>query len=667
MSVVSETSPTEAPINILIVDDEPKNLTVLESVLTQANYRLVRAESGDAALLALVAEEFALIILDINMPGMSGLELAAIIKDRKKTAQVPIIFLTAYYNEDQHMLTGYGTGAVDYLLKPVNPAILRSKVGVFAELHRKSRETAVAHRILLGEMGERRRAEEKLRVLNEELEQRVVERTEKVESILRSISDGLMVLDANWRFTFFSERAAAMVRRPRVDLIGACVWDVFPHTREGQTSTEFRLAVTTGQPQQFQEYYPAPVDRWFEFHCHPSAEGLAVYFHDITARRQAEDSLRHASRLKDEFLAMLGHELRNPLSAIANAVELLREAGSDPQEAAWPLSMLERQRANLTRIVDDLLDVARITRGQITLQLERVNVGEIIERAVETVLAQVEKKGHELIHSRGLGSDLIVEADATRLEQCVVNLLVNAAKYTAEKGRISVSASREGKYAVIAIRDNGIGIDQTILPHVFELFTQAERSLDRAEGGLGIGLNICRQIVELHGGTITAHSAGPGTGAEFQIRLPVVALSSSPSGSNGPALPDRSAEKRVSRRILVVDDNTDSANALAMLLRLRGHLTRVAHDGLEAIDAAAEFRPDVFLLDLGLPGIDGYEVARRVRAGEFPNAHLIAISGYAQESDQRDALEAGFDAHFAKPVELQTILAAIDERARQGP
>jgi signal transduction histidine kinase len=545
-----EVAEGNAPINILIVDDEPKNLTVLETVLDDPEYRLVRAHSADEALLALVAEQFALLILDIRMPGMTGFELAQVIKERKKTARVPIIFLTAYYSEDQHVLEGYDTGAVDYLHKPVNPSILRSKVAVFAELHRKSRDVALANLALLDEVAERRHAEEQLRELNETLEQRVTERTEL---------------------------------------------------------------------------------------------------------------LREADRLKDEFLAMLGHELRNPLSAITNAMQLIHSASQNPERVAWALSLVDRQTKNLRRIVDDLLDVARITRRRIELRRQPVDVVQVVEQAVEVVRPLLRGNDHVLHVELATAGSLRVDADPTRLEQCVVNLLLNAIKYTSNERRITIAAERADQEAIIIVRDNGIGIAPDMLPRIFELFAQADRSLDRAQGGLGIGLYICRQLIELHGGSVAATSTGVGSGAEFTIRLPVLEPTSRSTGAGALASAElaQAGSAATGRRILLVDDNVDSAVTLSWLLSERGHRVRIAHDGPDGLKAAHEFKPDVLLLDLGLPGIDGYELARRLRREGFAAALVIAISGYAHESDIDSSRAAGFDRHFAKPVELPELLAAI--------
>ncbi|HUR20423.1 MAG TPA: response regulator [Vicinamibacterales bacterium] len=540
------------PIQILIVDDEPKNLVVLETVLDDPDYRLVRAHSADEALLALVAEQFALLILDIRMPGMTGFELAEVIKKRKKTAQVPIIFLTAYYSEDQHVLEGYGSGAVDYLHKPVNPQILRSKVAVFAELHRKNRDVALANSALLEEVKERRKAEEQLRQLNETLEQRVVERTEE---------------------------------------------------------------------------------------------------------------LRQANRLKDEFLAMLGHELRNPLAAIMNAVQVMHVSGADPNRIAKSVGLVDRQTRSLRRIVDDLLDVARVTRGKIELRREPADIGQIVVQAIDVARPHLNRT-EEIVVTLPAGAPLRVDADRTRLEQSIVNLLLNAIKFTPGSRRINVVVERQEREAVISVIDNGIGIPPEMLAKIFDLFTQADKTLDRSQGGLGIGLFICKRLVELHGGTISAFSEGSGCGSMFKIRLPLL-HESVPDVSPPPAAAVIPAPAKSSaRRILIVDDNVDSAVTLSWLLGQSGYTVEVAHDGMAGLDTAQEFKPDIFLLDIGLPGINGYELARRLRAEGFASAHIVAISGYAHEADIERSRAAGFDRHFAKPVDFDDLVKSLAESKR---
>ena len=395
-----------------------------------------------------------------------------------------------------------------------------------------------------------------------------------------------------------------------------------------------------------------------------NAEEQLRELNETLEQRVAErtEELHHADRLKDEFLAMLGHELRNPLSAITNAMQLIRMGGQNAERVAWALALVDRQTRNLGRIVDDLLDVARITRGRIELRRQPVDVSQVIEQAVEVVRPLLQGADDGLHVALTSAGPLRVDADVTRLEQSVVNLLLNAIKYTAKERRITIAVEQGNREAIITVRDNGIGIAPEMLPRVFDLFAQADHSLDRAQGGLGIGLYICRQLIELHGGSVSVTSGGVGAGAEFTIRLPAFqdATSGAVSTPSQPPEPARAIASATGRRMLLVDDNVDAAETLAWLLSGHGYTVFTAHDGAAGLQAAHDFRPEVLLLDLGLPGIDGYELAQRLRLNGFASALMIAISGYAHESDIEGSRAAGFDRHFAKPVELRSLLAAID-------
>ena len=378
-------------INILIVDDEPNNLLVLETVLDDPSYRLVRAESADAALHALVREEFALLILDVRMPGMSGFELAQMVKARRKTATVPIIFLTAYYDKDQHVLEGYETGAVDFLNKPVNPAVLRSKVSVFADLHRKTHELTLANRALLAEVGDRRRAEEQLRLLNDTLERRVAERSEaliradeKLQTLMNSITDGLFTLDGDWCFSYSNEQGARLLGMRPDQLLRGCVWELFPLMAGSAFEEGMRRAVASRQTVSFEAHYPLPVDKWFRCHCYPSDDGLSVYFHDVTDRRTvegrreqllaAEQAARNEgeriARAKDEFLASLSHELRTPLTAMLGWTAVLQRPGTDRETLHRGIEAIARNARAQSHLVADLLEMSRIVSGEL-----RMNIG----------------------------------------------------------------------------------------------------------------------------------------------------------------------------------------------------------------------------------------------------------------------------------------------------
>jgi PAS domain S-box-containing protein len=388
---------------------------------------------------------------------------------------------------------------------------------------------------------------------------------------------------------------------------------------------------------------------------------------DITERKRLEqelhqriEQLAEADRRKDEFLAMLAHELRNPLAAIHSAVQLSALSGLE-EHINWSMDVINRQIKHLTRLIDDLLDVSRITRGKIDLRKETVDVATIVNRAVESVRLLIDQRQHQLAVSCSPGT-MWLEADPTRLEQILVNLLSNAAKYTDDGGRIWLSAGRDGDEIVIRVRDSGVGIPSAVLPRMFDLFAQGDRSLARSEGGLGIGLTLVRSLTELHGGRVEAASEGLGKGSEFVVRLPAARFPR--PGTERPGEAPAPIQPKRSRRILIVDDNVDTARGLARLLMLLGHETQVAYDGPSAPAAVEEFQPDTVLLDIGLPGMDGYEVARKLRAlPRGQNLLLVAVTGYGQETDRRRARETGFDHHLTKPIDFKTVVSLIGEAA----
>jgi signal transduction histidine kinase len=372
-------------------------------------------------------------------------------------------------------------------------------------------------------------------------------------------------------------------------------------------------------------------------------------------RRETEAVLREADRRKDEFLATLAHELRNPLAPLRNGLQIMRLARHDPPAVEEARGMMERQLQIMVRLIDDLLDVSRVSRGRIDLLKQRVDLAEVVRSALETSRPLIEASGHEL--TVVLPSDPVyVEADVARLAQVFANLLNNAAKYTRRGGRLRLAVERQDGAAAISVRDNGVGIPADMLSRIFEMFAQVDRSLEKTQGGLGVGLSLVKRLVEMHGGTVEAHSDGPGMGSELVVRLPVVTPPAEAVAETGAERPFFTA-----RRILVVDDNVDAAASLALLLEIMGHETRTAHDGLEALDAAAAFRPQAILLDIGMPNLNGYEVCRRLRAQPWGKGLLVvALTGWGQEEDLRHAREAGFDHHLVKPVEpaaLQEILA----------
>ena len=394
---------------------------------------------------------------------------------------------------------------------------------------------------------------------------------------------------------------------------------------------------------------------------------LATVSQDITARKSMEDNLRNlaaelseADRRKDEFLATLAHELRNPLAAISNAVQVLRHGGRDSKTVDSASEMLERQVGQVSRLVDDLLDMSRITQGKIELRKDHVELTPILDQAVETARALLESRHHDLTVTLPSGP-IYLQADAARLAQVVGNLLSNASKFTDDGGHIGLAVEREGKNVVIRVRDTGIGIAAADLPRLFDMFTQVDTSLERSRDGLGIGLTLVRALVEMHGGAVEARSAGLGQGSEFVVRLPTVAEAPKP----GPRPTSGTRARPVRRRVLIVDDNQDGAESLAILLQLGGHETHTAHDGQQAIEDAERLRPDIVLLDIGLPRLNGYEVCRRIREQPWgKELSMVAVTGWGQQEDRRRSQEAGFDTHIVKPVEpeaLMDLLASLPQ------
>jgi signal transduction histidine kinase/CheY-like chemotaxis protein len=389
---------------------------------------------------------------------------------------------------------------------------------------------------------------------------------------------------------------------------------------------------------------------------------LARMASDFIERSLGEQALRDADRRKDEFLAMLSHELRNPLAPISNAVQVLRAAGQGGDTVSAASEMMDRQVRQMVRLVDDLLDVSRITRGVIELRKDRVELGSAVRQAVEAHRWLLESMGHAL--ELALPAEpLDLHADRARIVQVLGNLIHNACKFTDRGGRIRVAAAREGGHAVIRVADTGVGIADADLARIFEMFVQLDRSLERSVGGLGIGLTLVKTLVESHGGTVEVRSDGPGRGAEFTVRLPLrpVAQAAAETTAAAPAPPP-------ARRILIVDDNHDSAESLAMMLALTGHETRTAHDGLAAVEAADAFRPDLMLLDIGLPKLDGYDVCRRIRDQEWgKDVVVVAVTGWGQDEDRERSRKAGFDTHFVKPVDPDALKRLIATARSRGP
>ncbi len=506
-------------VNILIVDDLPEKLIVYQSILEELGQNLVLAKGGDEALKMVLAHEFAVILLDVNMPGIDGFETASLIRQRRKSAHTPIIFLTAFTDE-HHVSQGYASGAVDYLTTPVIPEVLRAKVRVFIELSQMRQKAAM-------------QAEE--------------------------------------------------------------------HAR----------------------------------------------------RKAAEE----ADRRKDEFLGMLAHELRNPLGPIRNAVYLMQALGTQEPRLVQLREIINRQSIHMARLVDDLLDSTRLARGQILLRRERGNLSQLVEQAACDYKESFEADKIRLSVETPQ-QPVWVDCDPTRLTQMVGNLLHNAHKFTNAGGTVTLKLEVKGKTAEISVTDSGIGIDETILPFIFDVFRQAEQGLDRKKGGLGLGLPLVKGLAELHDGSVKASSNGKGNGSCFTISLPLSSTAGKPA-DKAAAVPACEAQHR---RVLIIEDNFDTAITASQILVHEGHEVRVVHTGSEGLNAAKDFKPQVILCDIGLPEIDGYQVVRNIRNdSETSSAYIIALTGYGREEDRLAAKNAGFDMHMTKPIDYESLRRILSD------
>jgi PAS domain S-box-containing protein len=488
------------------------------------------------------------------------------------------------------------------------------------------------------------------------------------ESMLKLIYDNtsdclfLVVADAHSAFSFLTvnDTFLAVTGFSRAAVEGQPVEALFSPENTALMREKIEEAISQRSPVVYYETGELPAGRRYgEVTLVPISSPSGEVTHilgsvkDVTARKQAEDALREADRRKDEFLVMLAHELRNPLAPIMNVAHILSHDRVEPEAVRRNSELLRRQASQLSRLVDDLLDVARITRGMIELKNERLAMDRILERAIESVQPLVDLKKQSVSFSRS-GSTLWVEGDGVRLVQVFANLLSNAVKYSADRSVVQIVCEAEGDDAIVRILDTGVGIDPQVLPQIFELFMQADRSLDRREGGLGVGLTVVKHLVELHGGSVEARSAGLGKGAEFVVRLPLVSTSAASISADAPA-PAKSRS-----RVLVVEDNVDSAESLAMLLRMEGHDVQVAHEGMVALRTLETFDANFILLDIGLPNMDGYVVAQAIRE-RFPQTQmrLFALTGYGREEDRALAASSGFDGHLTKPVDPARLLEII--------
>ncbi len=691
---------TIAPVNILLVDDESRNLDVLESLLHSPEYNLVRALTAERALMLLLDGEFAAIVLDIQMPGMSGLELANLIKQRRRTQHIPIIFLTAYFQEDKDVLDGYGSGAVDYLTKPINPQILRSKIAVFVELFRKTRALAATNAALEQEVAQRQKAEASLREANNELESRVQARTgdllrvnqelmerEKAlrarETQLRLVTDYAPVfitqIDRNHCFKFVNRTYARRFGFEPHQLIGRHFTEIMG--AETYEAIKDRLdAALQGERVEFEAEiaYAGLGPRWVFVVHEPerSADGeivgLVAVTTDITERKQAEravaaarDAALAASRAKDDFLARLSHELRTPLNPVLLLASEAAENASLAPDVRADFETIAQNVMLEARLIDDLLDLTAITRGKLALSLQPVAVHTALHDALAMMRQDIAKKQLR-VELRLAAERQTVLGDDMRLKQIFWNVIKNAVKFTPASGSILIEtlAPPDGSMLTIRIVDTGIGLTEDELARIFAAFAQGDHAAAGAGrfGGLGLGLVISKMLVQLHSGTITASSAGRDNGATFTIELPLCNVTAAqPAMASGPAagpetLPAVTPPGRV-RRVLLVEDHSPTCATLAELLARRGYEVVPAATVGEARARVAEGKFDFVISDVGLPDGNGCELMVEIR--ERYRIPGVALTGYGMDDDMTRSHAAGFLTHLTKPVSVKALDGAL--------
>jgi PAS domain S-box-containing protein len=618
---------------ILLVEDETLVRGHLARVLSD-EYIVDTAGNGREALESVMRASPALVVTDIVMPDFDGIELLKALRSTQRTQMIPVLLISGRAIQEQR-IEGYKEGADGYLAKPYTEHELRACIASMLQSARRRDDAARREAI-------------------EQAEQRALADR---AALLESITDAFYALDRECRFTYLNQRALDHFGATRETLLGQVVWDVFPVTRGTLFQQEYERALREQCSVAFETVSPLS-RQWIEVRAYPTRQGLAVYFRDVTDRKLAEEQLREADRRKNEFLAILAHELRNPLAPLRNGLHILKLRSDADPTVSQTVSMMDRQMTHLVRLVDDLLDVSRITRGKLELRRRKVLLTEVLGHAVESSRAFIESHGHELIVDLRAGN-LLVDGDPDRLAQVFSNLLLNAAKYTESGGCITLILDHENDEAVIAVQDNGIGIPAQALEQVFDMFSQVRSHEARGLEGLGIGLSLVRTLVQMHCGTVRAFSDGPGRGSRFTVCLPLAEGAVAVTG----AAPHPAAQNR-GQRVLVVDDNTDAAASLALLLEMEDYEVRTAADGEQAIEQARTFEPQIIFMDLAMPRLDGLEAARRIRSlphGE--HVRIVALTGWGQEADRQRTRDAGMDHHLIKPVSLdalQSVLGALD-------
>ncbi|HYG75705.1 MAG TPA: response regulator [Planctomycetota bacterium] len=674
--------------SILIVDDRNDKLLALSAIISEAEHEITLATSGKEALRYLLNKDYAAILLDVNMPGLDGFETASLIRQRKNSEHTPIIFITSSFDADTHVTRGYELGAVDYILAPVVPEVLRTKVSAFAELFKKNQQLKKQAEAF------RRRGDQLHKITQVSI---AIHSVLSVENTLQFIADSCrdilcchravasttvkQVWSSTNQIVSLSERAkdeappstsemlsifSLVTTRNKAIRMSASEWRAHPCCAKEAPRTPGWMAAPLVS-REGTNIGVLWVSEKIEGDFNEDEEAMLIQLAQmasIAIENALNSDAREANKIKDEFLAILSHELRTPLTSMFAWTRMLASRTLDEQKTARGLEILERNVRTQTKLIDDLLDVSRIISGKLRLNVRSVDLTQLLETAIDAIRPAAEARGIRLTADLLASTRLLGDSD--RLLQVFGNLLSNAVKFTGKDGHIHVSVECFESQVQVRIVDNGVGIDPEFLPKIFGRFWQADSSITRSQGGLGLGLAIVHHLVELHGGTIKAESEGPGKGSTFTLRLPVVAvrLDTQPEDSRSPQDMRRLAVTSMlclsELKVLIVDDEDDSRETLEQVLSGSKANVQAVRSAREAMEALPTFKPDVLVSDIGMPVEDGYSLIQRVRKHDMC-AHIpaIAVTAYAREEDRDRALQAGFQMHLSKPVEPADLIAKV--------
>jgi PAS domain S-box-containing protein len=686
---------TACPVNILLVDDQPENLVALEAILGDLDARLVTSTSGAEALRHLLQEDFAVILLDVQMPEMDGFEVATLIRHRQRSRDTPIIFLTAFSSNEQFMFKGYALGAVDYLIKPIAPNILLSKVAIFIELFKKNEALRHQTQALQRQTQALQQQAAQLELINAELQL-----SEERFRLLSTCSPvGVFLTDTQGYCVYTNPRFEAICWGEAAGTSqGSWLGSVHSEDCERAQAT-WGDFLEKGQEycQEFRFQLKTDELRWVSVRSarlvgdHKRFLGYVGTLEDITERKQAEaanaqiireqaarEEAETANRMKDEFIAVLSHELRTPLNSILGWSHLLQAGNLDPQKADYAISTIERNAIAQKQLIEDILDVSQIVRGKLQLHRQPLNLTAIAQTALETVRPAAEAKGIILIDNVIDSDRLEVMGDALRLQQVIWNLLTNAIKFTPRQGQVTLQLSATpalpttllplappapAGYAQLQITDTGLGIAADFLPHIFDRFRQADSSTTRSHGGLGLGLAIVHHLIDQHQGRVWADSPGLDQGSTFTLALPLVPAPAPPDAPTPTSVvPPVGPQALAGLSVVIIDDDTDTRDYLTFLLETAGAVVATAATATAGLHLLTSSQPSLLFCDISMPDMDGYTLLQTVRT-QFPapqaQVPAIAITAHARLSDQAEALKAGFQRHLPKPIDPEGLITTI--------